>query len=83
MGWEFNGMRLHEHYFENLGGKGALNKSGKLGKKLAEEFGIALTEVTNYLAIARREFRRITLSLLRDTTATEADFRREVRSFLR
>ncbi len=39
LGWEFNGMRLHELYFENLGGKAALNKAGKLGKKLAEEFG--------------------------------------------
>jgi len=39
MGFEFNGMRLHEYYFENLGGKGALDKSGKLGKKLAGEFG--------------------------------------------
>ena len=39
MGFEFNGMRLHEYYFENLGGKDALNKSGKLGKKLAEDFG--------------------------------------------
>ena len=39
LGWEFNGMRLHELYFENLGGKAALNKSGKLGKKLAEDFG--------------------------------------------
>ncbi|MGB9628266.1 MAG: superoxide dismutase [Thermodesulfobacteriota bacterium] len=39
LGWEFNGMRLHELYFENLGGKGAFNKNGKLGKKLAEEFG--------------------------------------------
>ncbi|MBM3156684.1 MAG: superoxide dismutase [Chloroflexi bacterium] len=38
-GFEFNGMRLHEYYFENLGGKAALNKSGKLGKKLVEEFG--------------------------------------------
>ncbi|MBM3148942.1 MAG: superoxide dismutase [Chloroflexi bacterium] len=38
-GWEFNGMRLHEYYFENLGGKAALDKSGKLGKKLAESFG--------------------------------------------
>ena len=38
MGFEFNGMRLHEYYFENLGGKGTLDKSGKLGKKLAEEF---------------------------------------------
>jgi Fe-Mn family superoxide dismutase len=39
MGFEFNGMRLHEYYFENLGGKVELDKSGKLGKKLAEEFG--------------------------------------------
>jgi Fe-Mn family superoxide dismutase len=39
LGWEFNGMRLHELYFENLGGKVPANKSGKLGKKLADEFG--------------------------------------------
>ena len=39
LGWEFNGMRLHEYYFENLGGKAPLNKDGKLGKKLAEDFG--------------------------------------------
>ncbi|MDI6777426.1 MAG: Fe-Mn family superoxide dismutase [Syntrophales bacterium] len=39
MGWEFNGMRLHEYYFANLGGKAALDKLGKLAKKLAEDFG--------------------------------------------
>ncbi len=39
LGWEFNGMRLHEYYFENLGGKGGLDKSGKLAKKLSESFG--------------------------------------------
>ena len=39
MGFEFNGMRLHEYYFENLGGKAALDRSGKLGSKLAEDFG--------------------------------------------
>jgi Fe-Mn family superoxide dismutase len=39
MGFEFNGMRLHEYYFENLGGKGVLDKSGKLGTKLTEDFG--------------------------------------------
>ena len=26
-GWEFNGMRLHEYYFNNLGGKAPLKKS--------------------------------------------------------
>ena len=39
MGFEFNGMRLHEYYFGNLGRKGALDQSGKLGKKLTEDFG--------------------------------------------
>jgi Fe-Mn family superoxide dismutase len=39
LGWEFNGMRLHEYYFENLGGKSPINKEGKLGKKLIEQFG--------------------------------------------
>lgn len=39
LGWEFNGMRLHEYYFDNLGGKTALDKSGRLAKKLVEDFG--------------------------------------------
>ena len=39
LGWEFDGMRLHEYYFENLGGKTALNKADKLGQSLAQEFG--------------------------------------------
>lgn len=37
-GFEFNGMRLHEYYFENLGGKGSPDRSGKLGKKLGDDF---------------------------------------------
>ena len=39
VGWEFNGMRLHEYYFENLGGKEGINKEGKLAKKIVESFG--------------------------------------------
>jgi Fe-Mn family superoxide dismutase len=39
LGWEFNGMRLHEFYFENLGGKDGIDKNGKLAKKLIESFG--------------------------------------------
>lgn len=38
-GWEFDGMRLHEYYFENLGGKGGIDKDGDLAKKIAEDFG--------------------------------------------
>jgi superoxide dismutase, Fe-Mn family len=40
LGWEFNGMRLHEYYFGNLGGKGApLDKYGPLGKQMQCDFG--------------------------------------------
>ena len=39
VGWEFNGMRLHEYYFENLGGKSPLDKNGRLSKKVVEDFG--------------------------------------------
>jgi Fe-Mn family superoxide dismutase len=38
-GFEFNGMRLHEYYFENLGVKAAPDKSGALAKKLVEAYG--------------------------------------------
>lgn len=39
LGWEFNGMRLHELYFDNLGGKGELSKNGNLAKKMTDDFG--------------------------------------------
>ncbi|MEW6067915.1 MAG: Fe-Mn family superoxide dismutase [Nitrospirota bacterium] len=39
LGWEFNGMRLHEYYFENVGGKALLDKNSRLSKKIAEDFG--------------------------------------------
>ena len=38
-GFEFNGMRLHEYYFENLEGKAPLEKTSALGKKLADAYG--------------------------------------------
>uniref|UniRef100_A0A7C3WG79 superoxide dismutase n=1 Tax=Desulfobacca acetoxidans TaxID=60893 RepID=A0A7C3WG79_9BACT len=39
LGWELNGMRLHELYFGNLGGKEPLKKDSKLMKRLEENFG--------------------------------------------
>jgi Fe-Mn family superoxide dismutase len=39
LGWEFNGMRLHEYYFENLGGKKPLDAESRLAKKMVESFG--------------------------------------------
>jgi superoxide dismutase, Fe-Mn family len=39
-GWEFNGMRLHEYYFDNMikGGK-AIEKNTNLYKKIVADFG--------------------------------------------
>jgi RNA polymerase sigma factor (sigma-70 family) len=51
-------------------------------KDLAEEFGLPVTQVTNYLADARKQFRRIVLETLRASTASEEEFRKEVRSLL-
>lgn len=39
LGWEFNGMRLHELYFENLGGTGTPVPGSKLSEKLVAAFG--------------------------------------------
>lgn len=39
LGWEFNGMRLHEFYFENLGGDGKLDPGSKLYKQIEKDFG--------------------------------------------
>jgi Fe-Mn family superoxide dismutase len=50
-GWEFNGMRLHEYYFENLGGKEGLEKTGKFFKKISEEFGSLETWEKEFRAI--------------------------------
>lgn len=51
-GWEFNGMRLHEYYFENLGSKSALKADGKLGKLLAADFGGYETWLQDFKATA-------------------------------
>ena len=39
LGWEFNGMRLHELYFDNLGGKTPVGQGGKLAKAVQASFG--------------------------------------------
>lgn len=37
-GWEFNGMRLHEYYFGNLGGKKQLDANSDFAKKIIADF---------------------------------------------
>lgn len=51
-------------------------------KELAEDLGISVSNVTNYLAATRRDFRRILLGKLRDLTVTDEEFRSEARLLL-
>jgi hypothetical protein len=49
-------------------------------EQLSNEYGIAVTDVTNALAWARREFRRIALQRLRELCGSEEEFQREARA---
>jgi len=51
--------------------------------QLAREFGIASTAVTNHLASARRELRKLVLARLRSVTPGDREFQREARAILR
>lgn len=47
---------------------------------VAAELGISVGDVTNWLHVARREFRRVALQLLREITASEDEFVDEARA---
>lgn len=51
-------------------------------RQTGERFGISEISVTNGLAAMRRRFRAIVLDVLREATASEAEYRAEVRSLL-
>ena len=78
---EEHGKLRHFQLFERYDLDDSDTSSPSYGE-LAEEFGIAVTDVTNHLAFARREFRRIALEKLREMTCSEAEFRREARALL-
>ena len=49
-------------------------------EKLAQQYGMSATEVTNALAWARREFRSIALGRLREICGSDEEFQREARA---
>lgn len=52
LGWEWNGMRLHEYYFENLGGDGNPAKAPRLTQKVMAQFGSIEACVADFQATA-------------------------------
>jgi len=69
-------FRLLEFYDIDEGGKELTYE------QVARQFSLKASDVTNYLAYARREFRRIVLDQLREMTGSEEEFRREARTLL-
>src|SRR5882762_33453 len=49
-------------------------------EQLSKDYGISVTDVTNALAWARREFRKIALVRLRELCGSEEEFHREARA---
>ncbi len=70
-------LRFFERYDLEDAGSGRLTYAD-----LAVETGLPVTQVTNHLAFARREFRRLLLETLREVTGTEEEFHREARFLL-
>jgi DNA-directed RNA polymerase specialized sigma24 family protein len=75
---EESGRAVHFQLFERYD----LNDGEVSYASLAADFGLATATVNNYLAAARRDFRRIVLEKLREITATDEEFRTEARSLL-
>lgn len=79
---EASGRSVHFQLFERYDLAAAEAGHALTYDALAAEFNLPTSKITNYLAWARREFRRIVLERLRDITLTDEEFRLEARSLL-
>ena len=77
-----DGNDLPFKLFERYDIEGTARNTTLSYRDLAVEFALPVTQVTNYLAVARREFRRLVLEQLRALTATEKEFRAEAEELL-
>ena len=75
---EESGRAIHFQLFERYD----LSDDEVSYASLARDFGLDTATVNNYLAAARRDFRRIVLEKLREITATDEEFRTEAHSLL-
>jgi len=75
---EDSGRNLHFQLFERYD----LSDDNVSYASLARDFELDTATVNNYLAAARRDFRRVVLEKLRELTATDEEFHTEARSLL-
>lgn len=79
---ESGGKGVHFRLFERYSLDPQSEERRASYAELASEFGLSVSDVTNYLALARREFRKIVLGKLREVTVTDEEFRREAQALL-
>ena len=76
------GKGVHFALFERYDLDGAADARELTYARLAQEFGLPATQVTNHLAFARREFRKLVLERLRALSGSDEEFRAEARELL-
>lgn len=79
---EASGKQLHYRIFERYDLRDEPAEAKLTYDRLAAEFELPVSQITNYLAYMRREFRRSVLDRLRELTASDEEFRSEVRRVL-
>jgi DNA-directed RNA polymerase specialized sigma24 family protein len=79
---EATGRTVHFRLFERYDLEGSDAPERPTYAELAAETRLPATQVTNFLAAARREFRRLVLERLRELTGSEREFRDEARLIL-
>ncbi|HXV13390.1 MAG TPA: hypothetical protein VEC56_04220, partial [Candidatus Krumholzibacteria bacterium] len=80
---ESGGKQIHFALFERYDlDSPEAHESPESYHDLARRFDIPVTQVTNYLAWARRRFREALLERVREVTSGEEEFRAEVRDLL-
>jgi RNA polymerase sigma factor (sigma-70 family) len=76
------GKAVHFALFERYDLEGPQIPEKLTYAKLGEQFALSTSEVTNYLACARRQFRSLVLDMLRASTGNEEEFRAEAARLL-
>ena len=77
-----NGREKYFAVFERYDLEGSASGERVTYGELASELGVRSTDVTNYLAAARRQFRACVLERLRELTATDEEFSAEAKRLL-
>ncbi len=74
-----SGKAIHFTLFERYDLDGPDASDGLTYAQLGEAFGLSASQVTNYLALARRQFRQLVLDRLRASTGSEDEYQDELR----